>query len=403
MDGACRPAARSRADRDHTSRRSARAAPVSLIMRAVMSRIAVDEFGVMLERLAPGRSLVLATVVATEGSVYRRAGARMLIEPGGESLGSVSGGCLEADLQERALRFAADPRPQVIDYDGLADDGMPWGLGLGCNGRVRVVLQPLGAHDAGWLRLLHAARVRRSAAALATVFGGTALPAGTALALSTTGIEPQATADALAGALRRELGQVLTQSHTRIVRDLGGSDCTALLEFLPPTVHLCLVGAGADALPLADAALSQGWEVSVCDHRAALLQTLRRADVAWRAGEPEDVLAGLTVDARTAVVIMTHHYERDRRALAALAARPPAYLGMLGPRARTARILEELARAGTPLDAVRSVLHAPVGLALGAETPEEIAVAIVAEIIGHFRGGHGGALRDRDAPIHAQR
>ncbi|MFO1265533.1 MAG: XdhC family protein [Rubrivivax sp.] len=112
---------------------------------------------------------------------------------------------------------------------------------------------------------------------------------------------------------------------------------------------------------------------------------------------------GAANDARTAVVIMTHHYERDRRALAACAARPPAYLGVLGPRARTGRLLDELRAAGAALQAVQAALHAPVGLALGAETAEEIAVAIVAEVIAHFRGGQGGALRDRDAPIHGER
>ncbi len=365
-----------------------------------MSRGPFDEFAIMLERLGRGRPLALATVVATAGSVYRRAGARMLIDAGGESVGSVSGGCLEADLQERARRLVVDPAPQVIEYDGLAEDGMPWGLGLGCNGRVTVVLQPLVAADAHWVRRLSAARAQRRAAALATVFAGTALPAGVALAIDV----PDGAADAAEAqtttALRRELGAVLAARRSRVAHGLAGTDCAVLLEYLPPPVHLCLVGAGADAVPLAAAAQAQGWEVSVCDHRPAQLQGTRFPGAILRAGEPEVALAGLSMDARTAVVVMTHHYERDRRALAQLAAQPPAYLGMLGPRARTARILDELAAAGTALGAARSVLRAPVGLALGAETAEEIAVAIIAEIVACFRGGQGGALRDRDAPIH---
>ena len=374
-------------------------------MRAVMSRVVADEFGIMLEHLASGRPLALATVVATAGSVYRRAGARMLIEPGGEVIGSVSGGCLEADLQERALRFASDPRAQVIEYDGFAEDGMPWGLGLGCNGRVTVVLQPLTAEHASWLRHLCAARARRAGAALATVFAGTALPAGVAQALverdggADAGATPAA-GTAFGVALQRELGAALRARQTRIARGIAATDCAVLLEYLPPPVRLCLIGAGPDAEPLAAAGLAQGWQVIVCDHRPALLQPTRFAGALLRPGEAEVALADLGMDARTAVVIMTHHYERDRRALAALAQQPPAYLGMLGPRARTGRILDELASAGTPLAAARAALHAPVGLALGAETAEEIAVAIVAEIIACFRGGPGGALRDRDAPIH---
>lgn len=381
-------------------------------MRAVMSRAPADEFRIMLQGLAGGRPLALATVVTTAGSVYRRAGARMLIEPGVEAIGSVSGGCLEADLQERALRFADDPRPQVIDYDGLADDGMPWGLGLGCNGRVTVVLQPLGAADVAWVRCLCEARARRADAALATVFGGAARPAGVALALaagSGAGTRVAAVAaagssvDAASSALEDGLGAALAARQTRLARELAGTDCAVLLEYLPPPLHLCLVGAGPDAVPLAAAGGAQGWEVSVCDHRPALLQAARFPGAMLRPGEPEAALAGLATDARTAVVVMTHHYERDRRALGVLARRPPAYLGVLGPRARTMRILGELAAAGMPLEAARGALHAPVGLALGAETAEEIAVAIVAEIIARFRGGRGGALRDREAPIHESR
>ncbi|MCC7461414.1 MAG: XdhC family protein [Gammaproteobacteria bacterium] len=370
-----------------------------------MSRTSIDEFRVMLERLRQGRRLALATVVATAGSVYRRAGARMLIEAGGDTLGSVSGGCLEADLQERALRFAADPRAQVITYDGLADDGMPWGLGLGCNGRVTVVLQCLASADAAWAAQLCAARQRRAAAALATVFDGAALPAGVAGLLDEQGAmwiaDPAAAGGGIDTPLRAALAATLAQRQTRIVHGMLGADCRVLLEYLPPPIHLCLVGGGDDAVPLVAAAVAQGWAVSVCDHRPALLQAACSAGAAPRAGEPEAALAGAPIDTRTAVVVMTHHYERDRRALAALATRSPAYLGVLGPRARTQRIIEELRAAGVSLEALRSALHAPVGLALGAETAAEIAVAIIAEIIAHFRGGAGGALKDRDAPIHA--
>ncbi len=355
----------------------------------------------MLEHLERGRPLALATVVATSGSVYRRAGARMLIEPGGVVIGAVSGGCLEADLQERALRFATNPEPQVVEYDGLAEDGMPWGLGLGCNGRVAVVLQPLQERDRTWVELLCAARIARRPAALATVFGGSALGHGAALAVDTQGVAaPAAIAAALGGALQSGLRAVLAAARTHIARELGATDCAVLLEFLPPPIQLWVIGAGPDAGPLVAAACAQGWNVTVSDHRAGQLTAQRFAGAVLQLGEPEATLPRLRADARTAVVVMTHSYERDRRALAALAPSAPAYLGVLGPRARTDRLLQELTAAGVRLEAARGALHAPVGLALGAETPEEIAVAIVAEIIARFRGGHGGSLRDRSEPIH---
>jgi xanthine dehydrogenase accessory factor len=367
-----------------------------------MSHDPAAEFGIMLARLERGRPLALATVVATSGSVYRRAGARMLIEPGGESIGSVSGGCLEADLQERALRLATNPAPQVVEYDGLAADGMPWGLGLGCNGRVAVVLQPLQPQDRAWVELLCAARRARRPAALATVFGGAALQPGAVLAVDAQGAVARAAGvSALDGALQSELRGMLAAGRTHIVRQVGAADCSVLLEYLPPAIQLWIIGAGPDAGPLVAAACAQGWNVIVSDHRAAQLTPQRLAGATLQLGEAEATLPRLRVDARTAIVIMTHNYERDRRALAVLAPTAPAYLGVLGPQARTQRLLQELAAAGVRLEAARGALHAPVGLALGAETPEEIAVAIVAEIIARFRGGHGGSLRDRREPIHA--
>jgi xanthine/CO dehydrogenase XdhC/CoxF family maturation factor len=292
----------------------------------------------------------------------------------------------------------------VIEYDGLAADGMPWGLGLGCNGRVSVVLQPLGPADRPWIELLCAARRARRPAALATVFGGAALASGVALAVGAQGgAAPAGTAGVLDGELRAALEQAIASGRTRIATGIGAADCAVLLEFLPPAIQLCIVGAGLDAAPLAAAAGAQCWDVIVMDHRAAQLGAARFPGATLLAGEPEATLPQLRGDARTAVVIMTHNYERDRRALAALAGTSPGYLGVLGPRERTNRLVKELAEAGVRLDAARAALHAPVGLALGAETPEEIAVAIVAEIIAHFRGGRGGSLRDRNEPIHVAR
>ena len=362
-----------------------------------MSRAGADEFRIMLDGLAAGRELALATVVATSGSVYRRAGARMLIEAGGETFGSVSGGCLEADLVERARRLAPGMPPQVIEYDGVAEDGMPWGLGLGCNGRVAVVLRRLGSGDRGWLELVCAARAVRHPAALATVFGGAGIAPGVTLAVdaqgATAGIGDSATV------LETPLRAVLAAGRTRIEHaDAGGR--SVLYEYLPPALQLWIVGAGPDAGPLAAAARGLGWTVRVVDHRAALMRPERFPGCTLDVGEPQQALAQLAADARTAIVVMTHNYERDRRALAALAGAAPAYLGVLGPRSRTERLRAELRARGCWPKLAAERLFAPVGLALGAETPEEIAVAIVAEIVAQVRGGPGGSLRDRDAPIH---
>ncbi|OYT71189.1 MAG: alanine dehydrogenase [Chloracidobacterium sp. CP2_5A] len=355
-----------------------------------------------------GLRLALATVASVSGSAYRRPGARMLIAENGETIGSVSGGCLEQDLIEKAQAIMATGRAQLVTYDtrDVAAD-MTWGVGLGCESETLIYVEPfypsLAHHP---LELLALAAATGEAAARAQVFRAEGNLAGRAgFQLLYTAATPPAEGDSAeqAGWLRhlhRELQACLTERrsrHTTYGTEQGRLE--AFIEFLPPPLQLTILGAGDDAIPLAQLATQLGWRVTVADWRPALAAP-ERFPAACRVVTAPTV-DELPMEALDCVVVMTHHYPSDKSIARRLAAVRPRYVGLLGPRRRTERILKELADEGAPVPAgVVADWRFPVGLDLGAETPAEIAAAIVAEILAVTRGHSGTPLRDRAAPIH---
>jgi len=312
---------------------------------------------------------VLATLVTVDGSSYRKPGARMLIAEGGLRIGSISGGCLEEDLIERSGRVSAAGRAELVVYDTTADNDLLWGVGLGCHGVIRVLLEPVSAGP-GWAAAVADSFRAGRAADLAVVWGGPG-PKGTFL---------------------RE-GRAATRLAATGV----------LLETVEPPVPLYIFGAGDGARPLARLARELGWRVSVADPRPALVTEARFPGVAGLVTCPADELvARVQPPPGSLAVIMTHHYVHDRPLLRQLLALPLAYLGMLGARARSERILAELAAEGfaaTPEMLAR--LHSPVGLDLGGEGPDEVALSIMAEMMAVLAGRDGRPLRERTLPIHA--
>jgi xanthine/CO dehydrogenase XdhC/CoxF family maturation factor len=353
------------------------------------------------------RPFVLATVVRTAGSTYRKPGARMLIPPEGDPVGLLSGGCLETDLVERAGEVLASGRPSTLVYDMRSPDDVVWGLGLGCDGEVRVLLE---RHDGGapaWLEWLAARAADRQRAALATVFeAGGAWHAelgrrGWSAAAGTGGLGAtcEIAASLLRGAVERALEETLAARRSSI-RHVAASDRSAsaevLLEHLPPPPGLVVFGAGEDARPLVALAARLGWTVTVADHRPALVTARRFPEADALVPLDYDDLARTAppIDETTPVVIMTHHFLHDLALLGHLSrcASVP-YVGLLGPRRRARRLLE---RSG-PLDLP---LYGPVGIDIGASTPAEIALAILAEAQAILAGRRGGHLRDRTAALH---
>lgn len=319
--------------------------------------------------LAPGaEASVLATLATVEGSSYRRPGARLLVRTGGVRLGSISGGCLEEDVIARAAHVLATGRAETVVYDTTSENDLVWGVGLGCHGVVRVVIEKLPPRPAWAVVLADNFAVRRT----------------TALA-----IVHQADNAALLG--------------TRLAAGIKDAPTSGVFfHTIAPPPALVIFGAGDDAQPLARLAHELGWQVTVADPRPAFatadrfptaeaLVVASAADLVARVAPGPDMLA----------VVMTHHYVHDVPLLRALLARPLAYLGLLGPKKRADKILSDLAGEGivvTP--AQRARLHAPVGLDLGADSPEQVALAIVAEMQATLSGRDARPLRQRTRPIH---
>jgi xanthine dehydrogenase accessory factor len=351
-----------------------------------------------------GQRMALATIVAVRGSTYRRPGARLLVPEEGAPIGNISGGCLEGDVADMARLVMEEGRARLAGWDLTADDDAVWGLGLGCNGAIEVFIEPAD-------RAVEAARALRTALeedrpiSLVTVIESTEpetiAPGARLIVMPDGAVEgslgrSDVAAEAIAAA--REL---LTTERSEI-RTLA-EGIRAFVEILEPPLRLVICGAGHDAVPLVRAASLLGWNVTVVDDRPAFLNRERFPEAHGFApvDDPSGVAEAVTIDARTFVVAMTHNFLRDKSYLRGLLTTDARYVAMLGPAARTQRLLMELEEEGTPItEERRSRVHGPAGLDLGAEGPEEIAQAIIGEIVAVRRGRDGGFLKERPTPIH---
>jgi xanthine dehydrogenase accessory factor len=341
---------------------------------------------------ASGQPALLATLVSVRGSSYRRPGARVLIACDEVQAGSVSGGCLERDLVRRGWWRTDAGAPVLVTYDSAEDDDLGHGIGLGCDGVVDLLLERLAPGWEATSALGFAARCLEAEqiGALATVFRSrlAEAPAGTWVGLldDAAPVGPAAGLTELVAAARGALGMV----------SLCDGAVEALVETVHPPPHLFLMAAGADAVPLVDLARALGWRTTVWD-AAARFETRRRfAHADRRVTGPAAVLRADVDRAFCAVaVVMGHDLRRDGEALAMLLPSRARYVGVLGPRRRTDRLLAELGVTAAPPS-----LHAPAGLSLGAETPPEIALSIAAEIQAVLAAETVGHLRDRRGPIH---
>ncbi|HTQ81205.1 MAG TPA: XdhC family protein [Thermoanaerobaculia bacterium] len=354
------------------------------------------------ELAAAGERASLATVVSISGSAYRRPGAKFLIEERGATLGSVSGGCLEADVREVAAAVLASEEPSLRHYNTGNDEDIVWGLGLGCNGMVEVFIQPATAGPlaalAGGLRELLSGD---SPLVLATVVGGEGL--GAMMAIEPGGRRHGSLGSGELDQLATERAAAqLTGGRSRI-HEIGGR--RVFLEVLPPPPHLLVCGAGDDARPLVAYAADLGFRVSVFDHRPALLDPVDLpAAVRLCLARPGDLhadptrLADLALPpaARSLAVVKTHSLAHDREWVRLLLAAGLPYIGLLGPRDRTEGILTAIGASGDPR------VFGPVGLDLGADGPRQVAVSIVAELLAFIAHREPRHLHERREAIHAR-
>ena len=317
---------------------------------------------------------VLATLVTVQGSSYRRPGARLLILGDGIRMGSVSGGCLEEDILERAQKVAETGLPQLALYDTTSENDLVWGVGLGCHGVVQVLIERLPVRPT-WADAIARNLKEGQPSKLAVIWhsdGETVV--GTHL-------------------FDKELIK-----HIPDTKEPSG----IYLETVVPPPHLAIFGAGDDARPLSRLAKEIGWTVTVADPRPAFV-TADRFPNADRlvCALPAELAERVAPGGEALAVVMTHRYVHDLPILSSLLTRPLAYLGLLGPRKRADKILHDMASGGfevTP--AMRARLHAPVGLDIGGDSPDEVALSIVAEIQAVLAGRDGKPLRERLRPIH---
>jgi xanthine/CO dehydrogenase XdhC/CoxF family maturation factor len=324
------------------------------------------------------QSMVLATVFETIGSTYTKAGHRILIAAHGDYQGLVSGGCLEGDLAEHARTVVETNTPRAVTYDMRGEADELFGLGVGCNGLIRVFLQPLRpAEDYQPFASIAQRLLAHRPAATATVIESTiaGAPIGATLIAGAGARESWNLDRGIADRLAAECERVLQSGANHYAQESG---LGVLYAALKPIPKLLLLGAGLDAIPLVNMATDLGWLVTVVDHRPAYLERpgLARAERAIHV--VADRLAGQVPLAEfDAIIVMSHHLITDRTYLAQLASVSVPYVGVLGPPARKERLLEGLGEAGAKL---RGVLKGPVGLDIGADSPESIALSVLAEV-----------------------
>jgi xanthine dehydrogenase accessory factor len=329
-------------------------------------------------REMPGKTLVLATVIRVEGSAYRQPGARLLMDPASsQSWGMVSGGCLESDLMEHARAVLQSGVAKMVRYDSMNPADLVIGTGSGCQGIIEISVKPLptrvGERFAGFIEGIWRDRIP---GILSTVVRDSAEPK-----LNDEGLEVHLSNDNLPECFRNVF-EPWAPDCKNVVRKIGEQLYEFLAEQIIPPVHLVIFGAGQDVMPIPSLARQLGWKTTVVDVRGRSDMAERFPDVDQvLTGSPEAALEQMCVDPRTAFVVMNHHLEHDRESLREILRTGARYIGMLGPRRRSGRILEELEKTGVALSAEQLFsIHGPVGLDIGAKSQEEIALAILAEV-----------------------
>jgi xanthine dehydrogenase accessory factor len=355
-----------------------------------------------------GGVAALANVVSARGSTYRRIGAHMLLTEDGEVTGAISGGCLEHDVRRHAIRVLQSGGPKHLVYDSTGDDDDAEDpFALGCNGVVEAWVERLLPDDAT-MAFVAACVSERHSGIVATVFAsgpGAATPTGSRL-LWRPGEEPLTLGFEDAGLARKLLAGACSvlasgMSSTRTL-DTGAGRVTVCFEIVEPPPLLAIFGGGYDAVPVVALAGAVGAKVIVVDARPGYATRIRfPAADRLIVAQPQAAVQALGLEGNALAVVMNHNYRQDLAALEALLPTPIPYLGVLGPRRRTGRLLADLAAKGvTATKAQLARLYSPVGLDLGAETPEEVALAIVAEMKAVLAGRRGGPSRERSGSLH---
>jgi len=347
-----------------------------------------------------GKQTALATVVHVEGSSYRRAGARMMVTDDGQLTGAISGGCLEGDALRKARLVMAQQKPMLVTYDTTDEDDAKLGVGLGCNGIIHILIEPIDPSSSNNpIALFKQFLSKREPVVLITIFtlnDKQAAQPGTCALMNkdeqVTGAFPDSTIE---DAVLIDAKDVLKNGNSVTKTYIYEDRFTCFIELLQPAVSLIVVGAGNDAIPLTKLAAVLGWQITVIDGRANYIVP-ERFPLADKliVTKPDDALSKLSLDDRTVFVLMTHNYNYDIAMLKRLLPLQLPYIGALGPKKRLNRILDELREEGTIItDEQLKSIYGPAGLDVGSENSEEIALSIIAEIQAVLAKRNGLSLR----------
>jgi xanthine dehydrogenase accessory factor len=354
-----------------------------------------------------GQPSALATVVQVDGSAYRRPGARMFVTASGQLTGAISGGCLEGDALRKAQAVIFQNKAKLVTYDTTDEDDQKFGVGLGCNGIIHVLIEPIDYNNPqNPVELLIKTQEKREISIVATLFS---VPdpdysqAGTLRLYKEKKIFGNSKLPENLEAIIVSESEDVAHSGKQMVRIYPELDGLAIFyQKIYPPIRLLLFGAGNDTKPLAAMANLLGWEVILIDGRSNHATKERFPSVDQiLVGQPDELLPQIETDAMTVALLMTHNFEYEKNALTFLNSFHLPYIGILGPKKKTEKMLNILKSNGEVI--IEDNLYAPIGLDIGAEGPEEIALAVCAEIRAVLNKKTPFFLRDKNGPIHHEK
>lgn len=357
--------------------------------------------------LQANKKTALATVVHVEGSSYRRPGARMLVTEDGELTGAISGGCLEGDALRKALLAITQQQNKLVTYDSMDEEDNNIGIQLGCNGIVHILFEPINpAKENNPIALLEKLSTQTNVSVLITLFSldNSLQQIGTCLLAAVNNDYGNINDQSLKSKIENDIATVF-ENNTSLIKDYpvsGNKKLSAFIELVKPPVELIIAGAGNDAFPLVQIASVLGWHVTVVDGRKTHANTKRFLAVKEIiVAKPAEALQQISIHEQTVVVLMSHNYNYDLGMLRLLINTDFNYIGVLGPKKKLEKMLNELTQEGIDItETQRQKIYGPVGLDIGAETAEEIALSIITEIKAVQAKKDGATLRNKKGFIH---
>lgn len=343
----------------------------------------------------------LATVVRVEESAYRRIGARMFVKSSGDWIGGVSGGCLEGDALKRAQKAIYSKSHSIVVYDTMDDDAHQIGVGLGCNGRIEILFTPIDPVDRNnpIERLKRIQQSRTPSIFYQVLQSNDESELGT-LREKNESQEFSKLIDIQNAELEEKTAIVEQKKKPKVftLSKSDGSQVEVLIEFIRPELKIIIVGDNYDVNAFVGIAYEIGWDITVIGLQRKLNKIVY--ELSKKVYTYKDAHA-IEIDEYSAVVLMSHDYHKDKSMLQVFMEKRPSYIGMLGPKKRMIKMQNEFREESVQMDLENTPsFFSPIGLDIGAESPEEIALSVAAEIIAHFRKRDGSSLRLREGTIH---